>query len=60
MLNSISLKSETSKRETLKEQIKMRVVGFGWKDLSCAWFRDGKARSFEALLEHLVDTIIPE
>ena len=44
----------------MKEQIRIRVIGFGWKDLHHPWSRDGRDYSPEELLTHLVDTIIPE
>ena len=40
--------------------IRIRVIGFGWKDLSHPWSKNGKEYSPDELLEHLVETIIPE
>ena len=31
------LGSETAKRDTVKDQIRIRVNGLGWKDLNHAW-----------------------
>ena len=37
--------SETAKKEAGKEQIRLRVVGFGWKDLHHPWSKDDIAYS---------------
>ena len=58
--NFSKLTSETAKKEAVKEQIRVRVVGFGWKDLLCAWSKDGKAYSADTLLKHLIERVIPE
>ena len=55
-----SLSSNASKLEAVKEQIRIRVVGFGWKDLHHPWSEGGVAHSPETLLKHLVEVIIPE
>ena len=44
----------------MKTQIRIRTVGFGWKDLHHPWSRDGKHYSPEELLEHLITVMIPE
>jgi hypothetical protein len=54
------LQSKTAKLDAVKEQIRIRVLGFGWKDLHHPWSKDGTDYSPEELLTHLVDTIIPE
>ena len=54
------LTSDTAKREAVKEQIRIRVLGFGWEDLHHPWSRDGVAYTPEQLLDHLIKTIIPE
>ena len=53
------LSSESSKREAVKEQIRMRTDGFGWKKMHHAWSRDGTVYSAEQLKDHLVNTIFP-
>ena len=55
-----SLSSKASKLEAVKEQIRICVVGFGWKDLHHAWSEGGIAHSHETLLKHLVEVIIPK
>lgn len=35
------LTSETARREGLKEQFRMRKVGFGWDDVDCSWSENG-------------------
>jgi hypothetical protein len=54
------LQSKTAKLDAVKEQIRIRVLGFGWKDLHHPWSEDGTDYSPEELFTHLVDTIIPE
>ena len=54
------LTSLTAQREAVKEQIRIRVVGFGWKDLHHPWSKGGNDYSAEYLRDYLIDTIIPE
>lgn len=54
------LTSETARKEAVKEQIRLRVVGFGWKDLHHPWSKDGIAYSAEYLRDYLIKSIIPE
>jgi hypothetical protein len=54
------LHSKTAKLDAVKEQIRIRVFGFRWKDLHHPWSKDGTDYSPEELLTHLVDTIFPE
>ena len=54
------LESKTAKLNAVKEQIKIRVIGFGWKDLHHAWSQDGTAYSPDQLFKYLVDTLIPQ
>jgi hypothetical protein len=51
------LTSTAARLQALKEQIRIRVQGFGWKDLACAWSAEGKAFPPSQLLTHL-NTII--
>jgi hypothetical protein len=51
------LNSTSAKLEALKEQIRIRVLGLGWKDLACAWSAEGKPFPPAQLLAHL-NTII--
>ena len=55
-----SLTSLTARLDAVKEQIRIRVLGFGWKDLHHPWSRDGKAFTPQQLLDHLVAVILPE
>ena len=55
-----TLVSKNSKINALQEQIRIRVVGFGWKDLSHPWSKDGRDYTPEELKLHLVTIIIPE
>ena len=35
------LTSETARKEAVKDQIWLRVIGFGWSDLHHPWSKDG-------------------
>ena len=52
--------STTQKLEAIKDQIKMRVIGLGWKDLHHPWSKDGKHYTALQLKKYLINTIIPE
>ena len=54
------LTSKTAKLEAIKNQIRIRVLGFGWTDLHISWSKDSIHKSPEQLLTHLTDIIIPE
>jgi hypothetical protein len=45
--------------DAVKEQICIRVAGFGWKDLHHPWSKNGKEFSTD-VFEHLIKKIIPE
>ena len=47
------LKSKSAKLNGLKENIRMRVLGLGWKDLAIAWSKNGKECTVNQLLNHL-------
>jgi hypothetical protein len=47
------LQSKSAKLEELKEQIRMRVLGLGWADLSHPWSKDGAAFTPTELMVHL-------
>ena len=44
----------------MKEQIKIPVIGLGWKELHYPWFRDGKYFIALQLKPYLMYTIITE
>ena len=52
--------SVSAKLNAVKEQIRIRVLGFGWKDLHHPWSKDGVAYTSQQLLDYLVDVILPE
>lgn len=54
------LTSKTAQLNAVKEQIKIQVVGFGWKDLHHPWSRNGIVYSPEQLRDYLINSIIPE
>jgi hypothetical protein len=54
------LRSKTAKLDAVKEQIRIRVVGFGWDDLHHPWSKGGVDYSPEDLRDHLINKIIPE
>ena len=55
-----SLNSESGKKEAVKEQIKMRTDGLGWKE-QChhPWSKKGETYAADVLKKHLIDTILP-
>jgi hypothetical protein len=54
------LNSRAAKLEAVKEQIRIRVIGFGWKDLHHPWSKNGVDYTPDQLLSHLTDNIIPQ
>ena len=51
------LKTKKDKYEALKENIKIRVIGFGWDQFHQAWSKDGNPYWIEFLGEKLKDII---
>ena len=51
------IKSDTRKREALKDQIKMRSLGLGWNDCHHAWSKGGTPYSSAVLATHLKQNI---
>ena len=51
------LPSEARRVEELKEQIRIRVVGFGWTDLHTPWSKKGEPFKAAYLLAHLAKVI---
>ena len=47
------LKSKSAKLSAFKENIRIRVIGLGWKDLATAWSKDGKDFTPNQLANHL-------
>ena len=47
------LKSKTAKMSALKENIRMRVIGLGWKDLATPWSKNGVEFTSNELMNHL-------
>jgi hypothetical protein len=54
------LESNTARLNAIKEQIRIYVIGFGWKDLHHQWSKDGRAYTADELFKYLVQTLIPE
>ena len=54
------LKSKTAKLNALKENIRMRVIGFGWKDFATPWSKNGEEFTALYLTSHLEKIIIYE
>ena len=44
------LKSNMAKLNAVKEQIRIHVIGFGWKDLHHPWSKEGCAYTADELL----------
>ena len=53
------LRSETAKRDAVKDQIRIRVNGLGWKDLHHAWSLQGVDYTANQLLQHIMMKVIP-
>ena len=58
--NFSKLNSGAAKLAAIKDQIRIRVIGFGWKDLHHPWSKNGVDYTPEELLHHLIDSIIPQ
>ena len=54
------LSSRAAKLRAVKDQIKMRTVGFGWKDLHHAYSENGVEFEPDVLFKHLIDIVLPE
>jgi hypothetical protein len=54
------LNSRAARMDAVKEQIRIRVIGFGWKDLHHPWSKNGREFTPEELFDHLIKNIIPE
>ena len=56
------LPSATARVAYLREQIELRVLGFGWSDLACKWGEDSELVEAKAarLLGHLKDVLVEE
>ena len=54
------LESHTAKLNAVKDQIRIRVIGFSWIDLHHPWLKDGKVYTAEELFKYLVDILVPE
>ena len=52
-----SLPSKTAKLNTLKENLRMRHYGFGWKTVDISWSKDYKTYSVDDLTNRLYDII---
>ena len=48
-----NLNSKSSKILSLKENIRMRVIGLGWEDLITHWSKNGKSFTVEELASYL-------
>ena len=54
-----SLSSEAARLKAIKEQITIRVKGFGWKEAAHAWSKGGTAYDSSELMKHFVNVILP-
>ena len=54
------LTSPSAQLRAVKEQIRIRVLGFGWKDLHHPWSKDGVTYTPQQLMNYLLDVIIPQ
>lgn len=53
------MRSNSAKLEEVKEQIRMRVLGFGWDNMHHAWSQGNKVYTYNELADHLKNKIIP-
>ena len=58
--NYAALDSNNKKLSAIKEQINIRVKGFGWKDCHHPWSQGGEDYPPDVLKEHLVQKILPK
>ena len=54
------LNSRAARIDAVKEQIRIRVIGFGWKDLHHPWSYNGREFTPAEQFDHLIKNIIPE
>jgi hypothetical protein len=54
------LNSHTAKLEAVKDQIGIRVIGFGRKDVHHPWSKNGVDCTAKELLNHLINNIISQ
>ena len=54
------LNSRAAKLEAVKDQIRIRVIGFGWKDLHHRWSKNGADYTPEELLNDYINNILPQ
>ena len=57
---SDALEIKTAKLDTVKEQLRTRTVGLGWKDPHHPWSKVGTDYLPEFLRDYLINTILPE
>lgn len=55
-----NLSSTAARLNAVKEQIRIRVIGFGWNNLHHPWSKNGVHYSPADLLKHLINNIIPQ
>ncbi len=55
-----NLPSETARLNAVKEQIRIRIIGFGWQDLHHPWSKEGHTFTANELLQYLTEKLIPE
>ena len=51
------IRSKSAKLNALKENIRIRVLGLGWKDLATPWSRDSRELTPDKLIDHLKNII---
>ena len=60
LAEKVEAASRAAKLRAVKDQIKMRTVGFGWKDLHHAYSENGVEFELDVLFKHLIDIVLPE
>ena len=60
LVEFLKLTSKSAQNEAVKDQIRIRILDFGWDDLHYAWSNIGVDRSPQNLLNFLADISIPQ
>ena len=54
------LGSNTAKINAVKLQVKIHVIGFGWKDLHHPWSKEGRAYTADELFRYLINILLSQ
>ena len=54
----VNLTSNTTRVSAVKEQIRIRKIGFGWNYLHIAWSKNGRDLTVEELIDQFICIVI--